>query len=93
MSRSYYLICYDIRHARRLQRIHKRLTQCATALQYSVFLAHWDQAQLKKVSDDLAKLMELTEDDVRIFAVQAPSKAVILGKPFDFTTAGLMLVS
>ncbi|WP_161492527.1 hypothetical protein [Oceanisphaera profunda] len=40
----------------------------------------------------LQKLMEEGEDDVRIFAVQAPNKGVIIGKPMIFSAQGLIFV-
>ncbi|ART83442.1 CRISPR-associated endonuclease Cas2 [Oceanisphaera profunda] len=92
MSKRHYLICYDIRQPRRLQRIHKWLTKHATALQYSVFLANLNKAELNQVRQGLQKLMEESEDDVRIFAVQAPEHAFIIGKPLRFCAAGLVFV-
>lgn len=92
MSKSHYLICYDIRQSKRLQRIHKWLTKHATALQYSVFLAKLSPAELQQVRTGLEKLMDTSEDDVRIFAVQAPEKAFIIGKPISFDTHGLVFI-
>src|SRR5436853_64939 len=64
-----YLVAYDIRAPRRLQRVHKALSKVGYALQYSVFavdLADWERLRLVA---RLRRLIDEKEDDVRFYLV------------------------
>ncbi|MGR5067545.1 CRISPR-associated endonuclease Cas2 [Vibrio alfacsensis] len=65
-----YIISYDIRHPKRLQRVHKMLLGYGIPLQYSVFyLQNSRRVDLDEIWDKLAQLINKQEDDVRLYPV------------------------
>ena len=78
---SEYLVSYDICQPRRLARVHRLLRQEATALQYSVFLFSGSDAQLDRLLDRIARLIEPKEDDVRAWPVPARGVRLRIGAP------------
>ena len=78
--KNWYLIAYDIREAKRLQKVHYYLKKRATALQNSVFLLHVDN---KKLSEILAGVKERTKgkvDDIRLYPIANPNIIWAAGK-------------
>ena len=74
-----FLVCYDIREPKRLQRVHKCAASYAMAVQRSVFYARLTQADLDSLMKDLVELIDEKEDDVRIYSVAPLQHAVMLG--------------
>ena len=66
-----YLIAYDIRSPRRLQRVHKALGKVGYAVQYSVFAADLADWQRLRLAARLRRLINEKEDDVRFYLVPA----------------------
>ncbi|WP_072054928.1 CRISPR-associated endonuclease Cas2 [Aliivibrio fischeri] len=65
-----YIISYDIRHPKRLQRVHKVLLGYGIPLQYSVFyLKNSRKLDVDEVWERLAQLINKKEDDVRLYPV------------------------
>ena len=64
-----WLIGYDIKCPRRLNKIHRRLKQEAIPVQYSLFLYQGDRKQTRTLLDQLALLMNLKEDDLRAYPI------------------------
>lgn len=65
-----YIISYDIRHPKRLQRVHKTLLGYGIPLQYSVFYIKEDSNVLvDDIWTELAGLIKQDEDDVRLYPV------------------------
>lgn len=71
-SRTRYLLAYDIRHPRRLRRVHQIAKAWGDPLQYSVFVCDLTRAELVIMKDDLIGEMKLGEDSVGIFDLGAP---------------------
>lgn len=83
-----YLVCYDIRESRRLQRVHRRLRRWGLPLQYSVFYCRLSAPRRRSLVRELEALIDESEDDVRLYPL--PSGAVIhcLGRrPFPHGVA------
>ena len=76
-----YVICYDIHCPRRLGRIHRTLKSQAMALQYSVFLFNGTQVQLQRCLEQLERLMDKQEDDIRAYPLPARGLRWCLGQP------------
>jgi CRISPR-associated protein Cas2 len=76
-----YIICYDIGHPARLQRIHRALRRQAMALQYSVFLFSGTPLQLERCLDELEKLMDKRHDDIRAYPLPRRGLRLCRGKP------------
>ncbi len=67
--RKLYLVSYDIRDPRRLQRVHHFMKQRAVALQYSVFVFEGTEADRRAVREGLAPFLdqferEVTDEDI-----------------------------
>lgn len=77
-----YLVCYDIADPRRLGRVHRFLTKEAVPVQYSVFNAALTLFELEMLVDELTALIDLEEDDVRIYPLPAKPRILSLGRGF-----------
>jgi CRISPR-associated protein Cas2 len=67
----WYLLCYDIRSARRLQRVHKFLRTEAYALQESVFAWFGNQEDMEQLQRELISRINPGEDDFRGYRLPA----------------------
>lgn len=76
-----YLVCYDIANPKRLGRVHRLLRKQAAPVQYSVFLAYLGKADMLTLRQALTDLIEVTEDDVRMYPLPEKTEIVTLGKP------------
>lgn len=74
-----WLICYDIREPRRLQRVHKYCCDAAMAVQLSVFVAAFSRAQRLAFVRGLEALINEREDDVRLYPIGDINQARLLG--------------
>ncbi len=68
----WYLLCYDIRHPKRLQRFHYRISKEALALQRSVFLLEANRDKLVRVERLVRRYAHKVEDDIRLYPVRNP---------------------
>lgn len=68
----WYLIQYDIRCKKRLQRVHRTLKRCAYALQKSVFAWYGTAPELAVLQQQLTQLINAKEDDVRGYRIREP---------------------
>jgi CRISPR-associated protein Cas2 len=59
----WYLVCYDVRDAKRLRRVAKHLEGRGERLQYSVFRCWLGYTQLQKLRWELTEMLAV-EDDV-----------------------------
>ena len=75
-----WLIAYDIRDPRRLARVHRLLRSVAFPLQYSVFLGWIKRPELEELVTRLKILIELKQDDVRLYHLPARIHVHVLGK-------------
>lgn len=78
--RTWYLLAYDIRDPRRLQRVHYYLRKRALAAQQSVFFAHATEDELKEMLDGVAKRMHRHQDDVRAYPISHPAEVWLSGQ-------------
>ncbi|MFD9814923.1 CRISPR-associated endonuclease Cas2 [Streptomyces sp. NPDC059080] len=65
-ARRRYLVTYDIRHAKRLRRVHKTMKAYGDPLQYSVFLCDLSAMERLAMTDELSGHMTLDTDSVVI---------------------------
>ncbi len=78
--KQWWIIAYDIRSQRRLQRTHYYLKKEAVALQRSVFLAQKTAAELKELIAQLKQRINIQEDDVRLYPISSPHSIWMAGK-------------
>lgn len=68
-----YLVAYDIRHPRRLRRVHRVATDHGEPLQYSVFVCDLTPTELIGLKRALLAEIKTSEDSVGIFDLGAPA--------------------
>jgi len=72
MSRTRYLVSYDVRDPKRLRRVAKTLEGFGVRLQYSVFECPLDNLRLAQVKSALHPILKHDEDQV-LFVALGPS--------------------
>jgi CRISPR-associated protein Cas2 len=72
-GRTRYLLTYDIRHPRRLRRVHGVAKDYGEPLQYSVFVCDLTRIELVDLRLHLLEEMNQAEDSVSIFDLGPPS--------------------
>lgn len=72
-ERTRYLLTYDVRHPRRLRRVHAVAKDYGDALQYSVFVCDLTKVELVDMRAKLVGELNLGEDSVGIFDLGPPS--------------------
>lgn len=74
-----YLIAYDIADPLRLGRLHRHVKMNAIPVQYSVFTAWLDRAQVETLAEEIEAIIDSAEDDVRIYPLTRAPTVKILG--------------
>lgn len=77
--RTWYLLAYDIRDPKRLQRVHYYLRKRALAAQQSVFFLYVTDAELKRALDAVAARIDRHRDDVRAYPISHPADVWLAG--------------
>ncbi len=72
-DRTRYLVAYDIRHPRRLRRVHRVAKDHGEPLQYSVFVCDLTATELIALKRALLAEIKTTEDSIGIFDLGAPT--------------------
>ena len=72
-DRNRYLLTYDIRHPRRLRRVHGVAKDYGEPLQYSVFVCDLTRIELVAMRTHLVEVMKQGEDSVSIFDLGPPT--------------------
>ena len=71
-----FVICYDIAHPKRLQKVHKLVSKHLTQLQYSVYYGRLTNQVMDDIIKGLQCIIDCDEDDVRIYLTEPMSLAV-----------------
>ena len=66
MSRSIYLVSYDIMDEKRLTKVHKKMLAYGSPLQYSVFICDLSRKEKEMMISDLIELIKHDEDRIMI---------------------------
>ncbi len=61
-SRQWYLVCYDVRDPRRLQRVARHLAGYGQRIQYSIFRCRLTGRQLERLKWELTSLLSIEDD-------------------------------
>ncbi|WKN24004.1 CRISPR-associated endonuclease Cas2 [Azotobacter vinelandii] len=80
MTPATYLLCYDIRDPRRLNRVFRACCKVAVPYQYSVFVLTATRDELDALVRHIARLIDENEDDVRVYRLHAPQSIQRLGE-------------
>lgn len=84
--RKRYIVSYDIREPKRLQKVHKKMRGFGNQLQYSVFLCDLSEKEKVIMISDLTELINTVEDSLVIVdlgnsEVKQDHKVESIGKP------------
>jgi CRISPR-associated protein Cas2 len=77
-----WVLAYDIRDQKRLQRVGRYMQKAGMRLQYSVFVVHGSRAQVEKVMAELSNLIDESNDDVRVYPLTESTRIWGLGNQF-----------
>ncbi|BAU58769.2 CRISPR-associated protein Cas2 [Halorhodospira halochloris] len=89
-----HLVCYDIRDPRRLRRVHRKMKEWGTPLQYSVFYCRLVPSARQQLAEVLRHEIDERVDDVRIYALQNRAQGTYQGPaplPVGLILPGLYL--
>lgn len=92
-----YLVCYDIRDARRLRRVFKIMKGYGEHWQFSIFFCVLKDIDRVRMQSNLEAEVNWKEDQVLLIdlgenELEARKSAVILGQPLPETDAGTIVV-
>lgn len=92
-----YLVCYDVRDAKRLRRVHKLMKAYGEAWQYSVFYCTLKAIDRVRMENALRETANLKEDQVLIVDLgsneeAARQSAAVLGPPPPEADTGVVVV-
>lgn len=79
MNRTLYLIAYDIRDDRRLNRVRNFLKGYSTGGQKSVYECFLTEGELRFITSKLKRLIREDEDRVHIFTMDGRSRTYAFG--------------
>lgn len=80
MHKNNFLICYDIRDKKRLQRLQRLISSHAIQIQYSVYYTTLYRHEMDAIIDKIKPIINATDDDVRIYVTPPLEKAFIISK-------------
>ncbi|GHT89579.1 CRISPR-associated endoribonuclease Cas2 1 [Betaproteobacteria bacterium] len=84
MSRTLYLVAYDVCNPRRLHKVCRYLTGFKVSGQKSVFEIWVTPAELAEIRVGLDDLMDMTEDRLHIFALDPRMTPLCFGRGDTF---------
>lgn len=81
LQEGWYLLAYDVRDERRLQRTQSRTAKVCTYLQRSVYLYHGEGTGLARLLEEVTEELEHHVDDMRLYALSGPRDLWFLSGP------------
>lgn len=92
-----YLVCYDIRNAKRLRRVFKTMKGYGEHWQFSIFFCVLKEIDRVRMQSGLEAEMNLKEDQVLIVDLgsneqKAREAATIIGQPLPQADTGIVVV-
>ena len=92
MSRTLFLVCYDISAQSRLYRVHKQVQAYAVGGQKSFYECWLTPAELRALRDTLAKIVDLAEDQVHFFQLDPRMRPFFYGQAGRRSTQPFLIV-
>jgi CRISPR-associated protein Cas2 len=77
-----WLLAYDIRDPKRLQRVSRYINKEALRLQFSVYVLKGNREQIEQVMAQLRQLIDEKADDVRIYPLTENTRIWGMGTQF-----------
>lgn len=70
-QKSLYIVAYDISNDKRRTKLHNKLLDFGTPVQYSVFECHLDPKMRMKLEESIKKVIRPRKDGLRIYFICA----------------------
>ena len=83
MTKTCFVIAYDISNHKRLQRLHRLVSNQFLQLQYSVYYGVMTRKGMDTFIIAMQKIIHPTDDDLRIYEVEPLEYAFVIGKQSD----------
>ena len=83
MAKTCFVIAYDISNHKRLQRLHRLVSNQFLQLQYSVYYGVMTRKGMDTFIIAMQKIIHPTDDDLRIYEVEPLEHAFVIGKQSD----------
>lgn len=80
MKNGTYLLCYDVRSPRRLQKVHRQCCKFGMPFQYSVFYIEASPGDLLTILERLGDIIDHDQDDVRVYRIGSQKSITWLGQ-------------
>ena len=74
-----WLLCYDIADERRLYRVHRTISRFSIPFQYSVYYTFGTKNQIQRIIEDVEKLIDKNQDDVRAYPLSSTAQTYVFG--------------
>jgi len=74
-----WLVSYDIAAPRRLARVARLMERNGVRIQYSVFVVAMDSTELSGLREQLATVIDDSEDDIRFYPVATHGRSDVQG--------------
>jgi CRISPR/Cas system-associated endoribonuclease Cas2 len=84
-DKHWYLLSYDVRCHKRLQRVCRYLKRCGVPVQQSVFLIRAHEAGITDIQNDCDAILNLDEDELAIVRTGSPDQLWRFGCGADQT--------
>lgn len=85
-----WLVAYDIADERQLAHVHRFMLAKGEPMQYSLFRASMSTSQARALRRELERLIDASEDDVRMYPLPAEPEVVRIGRG-DLRTEGIVV--
>jgi CRISPR-associated protein Cas2 len=92
MSRTLFLVCYDISAHNRLHRVHNCVKAYAVGGQKSFYECWMTQSEYRSLRSKLEKLADLKEDTVHFFQLDPRMQPLFYGQAKRRSTKPFMIV-
>jgi CRISPR-associated protein Cas2 len=76
-----FVIGYDISNPRRLQKVYRAMIKHATPIEYSVFVLDGTMHAAVRCMQEISRLIDPKEDDLRCYPLPRRGLQLRLGKP------------
>ena len=75
-----FVLCYDISDKKRLQKLHRLVSNHLIQIQYSVYYGEVSTEDMDILIQNIQKIIHKTQDDVRVYETQPFEQALVIGK-------------
>lgn len=75
-----FIVAYDIKNKRRLQRLQRLISNELWQLQYSVYYGRMTCQAMDNLIVNIQKIIHKHDDDVRVYEVEPIENAFVIGK-------------